>query len=371
MLHPSASTTNEYGLWQIPIEERIDWVIHRAVRQSVEFQDLGSWWERCGYAAQHPTAISAFMCMDGRINVSLLTQVPRGVIRSFRNLGGRFDIGWPHLGEIFTDAIVDEQKKGLVMLCLVTYHYSKSDRHRGCAGFGYDTTQARTHAFSIVQQLEECFGGKCRTVFPLAVGIETDEEALLFHGYEGAVLDLAVVSSVDDRSLADALGRLYPDMPEQVAEDLLPLLRGNVSHIAALKHTDHSFNLDHREWIVCLGRGFDWLQVSNLGLIIGPYSPDLSEPIHTAVSIIEANMRNGRIPDDGFLLLAEASYHEYGVDRAQAERESRFLAQFAARVIRERYPDLVNKMHTRSAIICRESREIMLIESELPLRVSE
>jgi hypothetical protein len=55
MIPPSTSTTNQYSrnrLWQMPIEERIDWVIHRAVRQSVEFLDIGSSWERCGLAGQ-------------------------------------------------------------------------------------------------------------------------------------------------------------------------------------------------------------------------------------------------------------------------------------------------------------------------------
>ena len=27
---------------------------------------------------------------------------------------------------------------------------------------------------------------------------------------------------------------------------------------------------------MCLGRGFDWLHVPNVALIIGPYSPDLA-----------------------------------------------------------------------------------------------
>jgi Carboxysome Shell Carbonic Anhydrase len=258
---------------------------------------------------------------------------------------------------------MDETNKGRAMLCLVTYHYSKSDRHRGCAGFGYDTDKARTHTFNVVRQLDKCFGGRHGFVFPLVVGLETDEEALLFHGVEDKVLDLSTVSTMDDDGLARSLGQLYPDMPEHIAEDLLPLVKGNISHIAEIKHTDHSFNLDHHEWIICVGRGFDWLQMANLALIIGPYSPDLSEPIHTAATIIESNMRNGRIPDDGFLLLAEASYHDHGVDRTRAELESRFLADFAAHVIRDRHPDLAKKMHARSAIISWESRAIALIEN--------
>ena len=47
-------------------------------------------------------------------------------------------------------------------------------------------------------------------------------------------------------------------------------------------------------------------------------------------------MQCRRIPDDGFLLLALAPYHEIGVDRARAELKSRFMAEFAAAIIRNR-----------------------------------
>ncbi|MHB9101720.1 MAG: hypothetical protein ACYC2E_09440, partial [Sulfuricella sp.] len=70
------------------------------------------------------------------------------------------------------------------------------------------------------------------------------------------------------------------------------------------------------------------------------YSPDLADPIRQAAGIIENNMRAGRIPDDGFLLLASAPYVEIGVDRARAELKSRFLSQFAAEVIRTEHPGL-------------------------------
>lgn len=358
---PTATERN-VGLIQMPIQDRIAWVVERAVRQSAEFQDSESWLERSRYLAQHPTAIAALMCMDGRVNMSLHTNMPRGIIQPFRNLGGRFDLGWPHLGELLAESVVEETTKGRMVLCLVTYHFSKGDHHRGCAGFGYDTDEARTHAFNVVRQLDRCFGGKHRSVFPLAVGIETDEEALLLHGADGKILDLSTVPADDRHSLPRSINQLYPDMPAQMVDDLLPLLHGNISHITDLRQTDHSFNLDHHEWIICLGRGFDWLQMANLALIIGPYSPDLSEPIHTAATIIESNMRSKRIPDDGFLLLAEASYRHFGVDRTRAGLESRFLSEFGARIIRNKHPDLAKKMYIRSAIISQESRGIELIE---------
>jgi hypothetical protein len=145
-------------------------------------------------------------------------------------------------------------------------------------------------------------------------------------------------------------------MPNQVRHDLLPLLLGNIAHIAEVRQTARTLDLAHREWMICLGRGFDFLHMPNLALIIGPYSPDLADPIRKAAGIIESNMQAGRIPDDGFLLLASAPYGEIGVDRARAELKSQFLSQFAAEVIRREYAHLADKMTMRTAVLDWRSR---------------
>jgi hypothetical protein len=147
-------------------------------------------------------------------------------------------------------------------------------------------------------------------------------------------------------------------MPEQMRKDLLPLLHGNVNHIAKVRQTSRLLDVEHREWMICLGRGFDFLHTPNLALIIGPYSPDLSDPIRKAASIIETNMAEGRVPDDGFLLLASVPYDEIGVDRARAELKSLFLSEFAATVIRNDFPELAGKMFTHTAVLDWRSRTL-------------
>jgi hypothetical protein len=150
-----------------------------------------------------------------------------------------------------------------------------------------------------------------------------------------------------------------------VREDLLPLLHGNLDHIAAMRRSPRTLDIEHREWMICLGRGFDFLHTPNLALIIGPYSPNLDVPIRKAAGIILANMHAKRIPDDGFLLLASAPYDEQGVDRARAELKSRFLCRFAAEVVRSEFPELAGKMRTRTAVLDWRSRRLELIEAEL------
>jgi len=149
---------------------------------------------------------------------------------------------------------------------------------------------------------------------------------------------------------------LFQCIPNQIRQDLLPLILGNTDHIAQVKLAARALDVEHREWMICVGRGFDFMHIPNMALIIGPYSPDLADPIRQAAGIIENNMRAGRIPDDGFLLLASAPYVEIGVDRARAELKSRFLSQFAANVIRTEFPALASKMLMHTAVLNWHSR---------------
>jgi hypothetical protein len=75
-------------------------------------------------------------------------------------------------------------------------------------------------------------------------------------------------------------------MPAQMRADLLPLLHGNLEHIESVRSQIRSrerlLDIEHREWTICLGRGFDFLHTPNVALIIGPYSPNLDVPIRKA-----------------------------------------------------------------------------------------
>jgi Carboxysome Shell Carbonic Anhydrase len=346
----------------MPIKERITWLMHRARSYSALFQSPESVLARKRYIAQHQTGIMAFNCMDGRINTTVATGTPPGIILPIRNLGGRFDLGWPYFGEVLSDHIQEMVAQGRRTLVLITYHYSKGDPHRGCAGFNYNTDAARKHTFEIKRQVEAVYGKGHSTVYPLVCGFETDDDALVLHGDNGEILDLSTISPEKLDSIPASLARLFPDMSDQMSQDLLPLVQGNVSHIAEIKRTNRELDIEHHEWIIGIGRGFDWLSAPNLALLIGPYSPDLADPIRKAAGIIGANMQTKRIPDDGFLLLAESPYYEIGADRARAELKSAFLAEFAAGIIRAEFPNLQEKMHVRGAVIDWRSRAMEFIE---------
>ncbi|RUR45072.1 carboxysome shell carbonic anhydrase [Vreelandella populi] len=334
-----------------PIEQRIDALLALSRQHAEHFCSPGAWLSRQRYLAQHPTSIVVMKCMDGRIHIPHATRTPLGIITPFRNLGGIFDLGWPYLGELLTDTVMSATNAGRGTLLLITYHFSQGDPARGCAGFACDTQAAKAHAHAIAQQAGELFGEDHQQVYPLVCGFETDSDALILHGQNSALLDIRQWVGKPADSLSAQLQTICSDMPADMRRDLLPLLEGNLAHVSELQGIKRTLDIEHREWAICIGRGFDFLHVPNTALIIGPYGPDLAEPIGTAAAIIEANMQAERIPDDGFMLLASTPYHHSGVDRARAMLKSRFLSEFAEGVIHREHPALAQKMRCHTAVV--------------------
>ncbi|SNY95988.1 carboxysome shell carbonic anhydrase domain-containg protein [Halomonas sp. hl-4] len=334
-----------------PIEQRIDALFDLSRQHAAHFCSPDAELARRHYLAKHPTSILVMKCMDGRIHIPHATRTPLGIITPFRNLGGIFDLGWPYLGELLTEAVIDAATQGRGTLLLITYHFSHGSKARGCAGFNCDTQAARAHAYAISKQAEHLFGRERQQVYPLVCGFETDSDALIVHGQHGATLDTRECIGHSPAQLSTALQATCPDMPTEMRRDLLPLLTGNLAHVNELQGTQRELDIEHREWVICIGRGFDFLHLPNTALIIGPYGPDLAKPIGTAASIIDANRQAGRIPDDGFLLLASTPYQHSGVDRARAELKSRFLSEFAEQVIRREHPNLAASMRRRTAVV--------------------
>jgi hypothetical protein len=359
-------------IYNAPIAARIDWLLRLADRHGQAFRGPDSWLARERYLAQHPTAVAALKCMDGRVNLSVATQTPVGILMPFRNLGGMFNLGWPHLGEILTQYVMDRVREGRRVLLLITYHWSRGDPQRGCAGFHYNREASMAHAWAIREQVRQLFGQDSSTVYPLVCGFETDQEALLLHNAHGQSLNMAdlaevAVEAASAYALAQRVADLLPDMPGPVRADLLPLLEGNLRHVALLRaqaeRRERDLVTEHREWAICLGRGFDFLHTPNTALIVGPYSPDLAHPIRTAAQIIQDNMKQGRIPDDGFLLLASVPYETLGVERARAELKARFMGEFAAGVISEAFPALAERMHRHTAVLDWSARRLEFVST--------
>jgi hypothetical protein len=357
----------EADVYHMPIKERIDWLVDLSKQHSQIYCTPEAYFSRKRYSAKHPTMIIALKCMDGRIHLPYATKTPLGIIRPFRNIGGMFDLGWPYLGEVLYNTVNGAIEASNRVLMVITYHYSKGNGHRGCAGFKYDCDAAIKHVFEVKKQVEYIFGHDHQTVYPLICGFETDEDAMILHGENKEVFNLAESKDSSEEFLLSKLRIMYPDMPVRVLNDLLPMVKGDIEHIAEIKKAHRNLELDsvHREWIICIGRGFDFLHIPNIALIIGPYSPDIGGPIKNAVGIIKSNMEKGMIPKDGFLLLASAPYSEIGVDRARGELKARFLSQYASEVVKKEHPDMFKLMIRKTAVLNWNTRNLELINPKI------
>ncbi len=278
------------------------------------------------YRSEHPTEIAALKCMDGRLNLAVMTETPMGIIQPFRNIGGRFDLGWPYFGQVVEEWVRYSVSSGRNCLVLVTYHFSRGDAHRGCKGFGYDTEAAKEYVTGLKKQIETVYGTKHSVVYPIQVGIETDDDALVLHGEDGRVFDLSREPMMHEDELRYRVRQLYPDMRAEIVDDLLPLLFGNLRHIAEVRRSQRPITeVEHGEQIVAVGRGFDWIHVPNKAFIIGPYSYNLGEPIATAGKLLWDNVESGRVnKDEGLVLLTSGVYRdEAGPEMLRAAEKAR------------------------------------------------
>ena len=344
-------------------EEKIQAIIDRNDQYSNIFKSQTL--ERRQYQKEHPTAICAFKCMDGRVHIPVLTKSPLGIIKPFRRLGGRFDIGWPHLSEKFKNWV--NYHKSLNKKCLVldTYHFSKSDPHRGCAGFNYDTEAAIAYTKDFKKQVERVFQPTDNSVFPIIVGLETDSDSLVLHSQEREPVSVSDMLGLSEKQIFDQLLTLYPHLPEQVLYDLFPLIIGNLEHVKDIQKQGRKIiDVEHKEWIIGFGTGFDWLHSPNTALIVGPWSPRLDNDLEKAFSIIRGNMQSGRIADDGFVVIVSAEWSEYPENLLMKEKVN-FFMNFAKEILaQDQFKDISDKAKWLPVIVDSD-KKFRIISEEL------
>ena len=344
----------------------IDYLLDVNARHSQEFKSPKTFLDRKLYREKHPLEISALKCMDGRLHLPKITKTALGIIQPWRNVGGKFDLGWTGFKESISGWV--EYSIGRERSCLViaTYHFSRGDKHRGCAGFNYDTDAARASALALRNQFQRVFGNG-NAVYPIMVGIETDLDALILHGDDEsrAPVDLAAVTDASEGNLQNILRDLYPAMPAQIMRDFIPLVSGNIENIRETKATNRpAADTLHKEWVLAVGRGFDWLHEANTAIIVGPFDPELRLPIATAARLLLSNLNEGRIPkEDGVVLMSSAPYRELaGYDRPGAEEKAKWVAQFALKVITEETPELLLYLKRLTATMDINTRELNVLE---------
>ncbi|MEY4747563.1 MAG: hypothetical protein RLZZ416_612 [Candidatus Parcubacteria bacterium] len=338
-------------------------ILERNKKQSAEFASPGAQLARRLYRAQHPSEIIALKCMDGRLNLAIMTSTPPGIIKPYRNIGGKFDLGWPYFGRLILDDIEYSVSKGRPTIVLSTYHFSKGDEHRGCAGHGYDTEAARKGAIRLAQQFISAFGGNHVAVFSMVVGIETDQGGLVFHGEGKDTFDVARHTDASEDGIHSHLRHMFPKLPEHIIDDLTPLVAGNQKYVEAVRAQRRPIvEMEHKEQIIAVGRGFDWLHLPNRALMIGPYDPQWEAAVAVAGNIVLGNMKSKRIPErEGVLLLISAPFRSVGADQGVAAEKVQFLEREALRVLEERVPNIVKKLKVLAGTVDLNTRQFHVL----------
>lgn len=282
--------------------------------------------ERRRYRREHPTEVAIAACMDGRLNFRSLTRVI-GSMTEYRNLGGIFDHGWPAFDLVLREWVQHAEEKRRYNLLLACYHYSAGDPQLGCRGHGFDRERAVLAAQRFARQTARVWGRG--QVFPVLVGIETDEDNLIVHpsGHGRELLSVGYESVPGRNGTSDAtvahfrerLRELHPDMPDAVLDDLVQYVVGNYRHVRDVRGQRRSHGeMNHAEWLVGLGQGIHpWLTRPNVGIIVSGFNPNLVRPIVKALTIIAGNLADGRTARDPVLLVCEP-YRDEGPNLQRA-----------------------------------------------------
>ena len=343
-------------------------IIARNRAQGALYCDPSERVRRATHRQAHTTEIAAFKCMDGRLDLARITMTPPGIIQPFRNVGGHFDLGWPFLGVVMNDWVEYTISRGRNRLIIVTYHFSKGNIHWGCKGQDYDTARGLAAAQKLSGQFEDVFGARVRTTHPIVVGIETDEDALIFHSEQDADVVFNVADQLNDTEseIRAALQRLYPSMLQRTLDDLLPLVAGNQIHVRETRKTGREpIELDHAERVIAVGRGFDWLHLPNTALIIGPYHHKWPDAVETAGQIVLNNIVSGRIPsEEGVLVLFSALSHDpigsFGWNLGV--QKTRYLERVTLGTLKNRVPGLMPYVRHCGGVLEADTRFLHLLD---------
>lgn len=313
------------------------------------------------------------VCMDSRVDIPKVTQVPVGVGKHFRNLGARFNLEWEKFDEaVFRCYMHHLKEEGKGSLAMLNYHWSKGSKLRGCKGFNFDKDAAIAAMFGLQEQFKRVYGDNTESMIPLVVGLETDEDSLVFHGDKGEILDLGALSLHDfcseeelKRWLQSEFRKIYPKKPSGAIGDLCFMGQKNLEHTAEVRGTQRPItDLDHKERVVVIGRGADSIYEANLALIVGMYSDEPEEAIREAIGVVQSNMQKGRInKDDGFVLLSTAAFgNENGLTFDRARERALGYRKLGMKIMQEHYSGMLEYMHPLTTVTNLDDRMFKIIE---------
>ncbi|MFA6573002.1 MAG: hypothetical protein WCT13_02390 [Patescibacteria group bacterium] len=297
--------------------------------------------KRRAHRRKHPTEWAVTKCMDGRVNLRRCSGIPFGLTSPFRNIGGRFSAGWPKFRDSMLEFYRYAHSQHVPAGLLITYHYSESDDHLGCAGFENNLDHSKEYLSGFLAEVKEAFP---KMIWPFLLGIETGSDALILHLEDGSTIDMRKVTDPTEGYFKRLLLQRCRSYPRKVLRDIIPFLTGNHEHLAGMKaEGEHpTTTMCHNERGIALGQGFDWIDRDNFLLILGPCDPDLGDAIVRAAKIVENNLDDEARSKGGILLVSTPYRGRMKWERPSAVTQSRYLTRLALDHIQNQLPSMAD-----------------------------
>lgn len=323
-----------------------DYLIDLNARKSEEFirdKPKRQEWRRDGHAEW-----GNFECMDGRVNCSAIMGAPHGIMQSWRNIGGKFDVKkWPRLWNSVEKMVVCAKRSKRPVILNINSHYSRSEPKLGCKGHHYDIEVARAASWALKSQFDY-YHADDPDVCVIQTTTETDEDAIIFHAPQKPDLDLGMVAGASESDIWKALRELYCRqhslMSDRIFKDILLFAMRNLEHVSEVRRAKRPIaEAEHREWVLAVGQGFDWLRVPNTALIVGPFDPNFLQSVRIAGQIIAGNMQcPGFNKQRGVVILASSQFdpHIGPAGQRYAADVAKDLAYRAKIVLEQGVPEL-------------------------------
>ncbi len=260
----------------------------------------------CGF---HEVDVSP--CADGRLKglLQYILRLPqRAVLRVQSHAGAMFDVEgnvkkWAETElRRFREGVPTLPDAGTRYLKIAVYHYSSSDpTHEGCAAHGSNELGAAEAALNKLKALRTaiengfCCGASLAT---LLIGVDTDTDSIkvhipdskgemslyrlvdnaeLFeqmHNMNAAQAREHILAAIDKAAQTVGWGQGEGAPEEGMRRLIARLLENNCSQIAYVKseHGGRYKDIGHQERFICVGEGFDELQLRNLTYLAQLYT---------------------------------------------------------------------------------------------------
>ncbi len=312
--------------------------------------------------------IAWFGCMDGRFHPPTITGTHLGIWSIWQNIGGKFDLAkWPRFQNSFEKFWWCSKRNDRLMLVIITYHFSRSDNARlGCKGHGFDLARAQASSRALKSQFEHVFKDE-PTTYVISVGIDTDGDSMVFHGQNGEI-DIATANDRSESFFRDEFKRIDPSMPDGFLPHVVEIAMLNGRHVTQVSNGQRPIkDIEHGEWVLAVGQGFDWLHTLNTAIIIGPFDPQFSRWVRIGARILDGNSEREDFDwRRGLVLMASAQFNpdQGSVGQRLAEFKARQLADQAVTAIKNSMPHLLEHLQRVTGTVDMGTRKFHILDSD-------